>query len=87
MLTRLLRRVQTDHVMLFQVIETGDMEGVRAAMRKHIESTRKRVFKGWVPTGVGRGSSRGRTGLRVGGSLPIPIIRIWNQYIYNVLYQ
>jgi hypothetical protein len=41
-----LRTVQTDHVMLFQVIEARNMEGVRATVRKHIESTRKRVFKG-----------------------------------------
>jgi DNA-binding GntR family transcriptional regulator len=62
MLTRLLRRVQTDHVMLFQVIETGDMEGVRAAVRKHIESTRKRVFKGLGADGSGTRELEGSDG-------------------------
>ena len=57
--------MQTDHVVLFQVIEARKMEGVTAALRKHIESTCKRVFKG---QGADRewdaGARGGRTGLR-----------------------
>ena len=67
-LTRLLehlRTVQTDHVMLFQVIEARNKEGGRAAVRKHIESACYRVFKGPGADGSGTRELEGsRTGLR-----------------------
>ena len=57
--------MQTNHVVLFRVIEARNMEGVRAAVRKHIESTCKRVFKGPGADGIGtRELKGGRTGLR-----------------------
>jgi len=71
-LTRLLehlRTVQTDHVMLFQVIETGNMEAVRAAVRKHIESTCKRVFKGPGADGIGTREPEGSDGFKGGRRL------------------
>jgi hypothetical protein len=65
-LTRLLEHLQTDHVVLFQVIKAGNMEGVRAAVRKHIESTPARL-EGRAPTGLGRGGRTGLTGRRLAG--------------------
>jgi GntR family transcriptional repressor for pyruvate dehydrogenase complex len=41
-----LRTVQTEHVVLFQAIEARDKDAARAAMRRHIENTCKRVFDG-----------------------------------------
>jgi len=41
-----LRIVQTEHVVLFQAIEARDKDAARAAMRRHIENTCKRVFEG-----------------------------------------
>ena len=41
-----LRTVQTEHVVLFQAIEARDRDAARAAMRRHIENTCKRVFDG-----------------------------------------
>ena len=41
-----LRIVQTEHVVLFQAIEARDRDAARAAMRRHIENTCKRVFEG-----------------------------------------
>jgi GntR family transcriptional repressor for pyruvate dehydrogenase complex len=46
-----LRTVQTEHVVLFQAIEARDKDAARAAMRRHIENTCKRVFDG--PGGSG----------------------------------
>jgi hypothetical protein len=74
-LTRLLehlRTVQTDHVMLFQVIEARNLEGVRAAVRK---AHRKHLLAR-LQGAVCRRSTRELEG--VGGSLQKPIIRIWN---------
>ena len=41
-----LRIVQTEHVVLFQAIEARDRDAARAAMRRHIENTCRRVFEG-----------------------------------------
>jgi len=41
-----LRTVQTEHVVLFQAIEARDKDAARAAMRRHIENTCRRVFEG-----------------------------------------
>jgi DNA-binding GntR family transcriptional regulator len=38
--------VQAEHVVLFKAIEARDRDAARAAMRKHIENTCKRVFEG-----------------------------------------
>jgi DNA-binding FadR family transcriptional regulator len=57
-----LRTVQTEHVVLFQAIEARDKDAARAAMRRHIENTCRRVFEGpgsggmrvAEPEGIGR---------------------------------
>jgi GntR family transcriptional regulator, transcriptional repressor for pyruvate dehydrogenase complex len=58
-----LRTVQTEHVVLFQAIEARDKDAARAAMRRHIENTCKRVFDGpggdGTPTPVAEGIGRG----------------------------
>jgi DNA-binding FadR family transcriptional regulator len=41
-----LRTVQTEHVVLFEAIAARDRDAARAAMRRHIENTCKRVFDG-----------------------------------------
>ena len=36
----------TEHVVLFEAIEARDKDASRAAMRRHIENTCRRVFDG-----------------------------------------
>ena len=64
-----LRMVQAEHVVLLKAIEARDRDAARAAMRKHIENTCKRVFEG---PGAGTRTTAfegGRSGLRgMGGN-------------------
>ena len=47
-----LRIVQAEHVVLFKAIEARDRDAARAAMRRHIENTCKRVFEGPGAVGI-----------------------------------
>jgi GntR family transcriptional repressor for pyruvate dehydrogenase complex len=64
-----LRMVQAEHAVLFKAIEARDTDAARAAMRRHIENTCKRVFEG---PGAGTRTTAfegGRSGLRgMGGN-------------------
>ena len=75
-LTRLLEHLQTDHVVLFQVIKAGNMEGVRGPQCESTSKAPASASRGPCADGTGTRGSDGFEG--VGGSLAKPIITIWN---------